>query len=92
MSPYHCSARESAARKGQEGWRFTLQAPDYFAVMTYLDRADIRRQVYDAYSVRATSGQWDNRPLIVRILDAYRNSTCDFVQRAAQPMPAKPVG
>ena len=31
------SARESAARKDQEGWRFTLQAPDYFAVMTYLD-------------------------------------------------------
>ena len=31
------SARESAQRKGLEGWRFTLQAPDYFAVMTYLD-------------------------------------------------------
>ena len=63
------SARESAARKGQEGWRFTLQAPDYFAVMTYLDRVDIRRKVYDAYSVRATSGKWDNQPLILRILD-----------------------
>ncbi len=33
------AARESAARKGREGWRFTLQAPDYFAVMTYLDDA-----------------------------------------------------
>ena len=31
------SARESAQRKGLEGWRFTLQAPDYLAVMTYLD-------------------------------------------------------
>src|SRR2546425_310751 len=30
------SARESAARKGREGWRFTLQAPDYFAIATYL--------------------------------------------------------
>ena len=33
------AARESAARKGREGWRFTLHAPDYFAVMTYLDDA-----------------------------------------------------
>lgn len=63
------SARESAARKGQEGWRFTLHAPDYFAVMTYLDKAAIRRQVYEAYAVRAAGGAWDNRPLIARILD-----------------------
>ena len=43
------AARESAARKGLEGWRFTLQAPDYFAVMTYLDDAAIRRQFYQAF-------------------------------------------
>ena len=36
------SARESAQRKGLEGWRFTLHAPDYFAVMTYLDQSDIQ--------------------------------------------------
>ncbi|MBV8904944.1 MAG: M3 family metallopeptidase [Acidobacteriia bacterium] len=63
------AARESAERKGQQGWRFTLQGPDYLALMTYLDDAEIRRQVYDAYSVRATSEPWDNRPLITRILD-----------------------
>ena len=40
------AARESAARKGREGWRFTLHAPDYFALMTYLDDAAIRREVY----------------------------------------------
>ena len=62
-------ARESAARKGREGWRFTLQAPDYFAVMTYLDDAAIRRQVYEAYTVRATEAGRDNRPLIARILE-----------------------
>ena len=63
------SARESASRKGREGWRFTLQAPDYFAIMTYLDDAGIRRQLYEAYSVRATTAPWDNRTLIGRILD-----------------------
>jgi oligopeptidase A len=66
------AARESAARKGREGWRFTLQAPDYFAVMTYLDDASIRREIYRAYSVRATADAWDNRLLLGRILDLRR--------------------
>jgi oligopeptidase A len=62
------SARESARRKGKGGWRFTLQGPDYTAVMTYLDDASTRRQVYEAYSVRATEGEHDNREIIARIL------------------------
>ena len=62
------AARESARRKGQDGWRFTLQGPDYTAVMTYLDDVSIRRRMYEAFSVRAASGQWDNRPLVGRIL------------------------
>ena len=62
------SARESAARKGREGWRFTLQAPDYFAVMTYLGDRAIRQKIYQAYCVRAAAEPWDNRPLIGRIL------------------------
>jgi oligopeptidase A len=69
------SARESAERKGKQGWRFTLHAPDYFAVMTYLENASIRRQVYDAYSVRGAEGQWDNRPLITRILELRREKS-----------------
>ncbi|HYW42063.1 MAG TPA: M3 family metallopeptidase [Bryobacteraceae bacterium] len=66
------SARESAGRKGREGWRFTLQGPDYVAVMTYLDDASVRRQLYQAYSVRATEAERDNRPLVVRILELRR--------------------
>ena len=66
------SARESAARKGREGWRFTLQAPDYVAVMTYLDNVSIRREVYLAYAVRAASGEKDNRPILTRILELRR--------------------
>ena len=62
------SARESAQRKKVEGWRFTLQAPDYTAVLTYLDNRAVRRQVYEAYAVRAASGERDNRPIIRRIL------------------------
>ena len=63
------AARQSASSKGLEGWRFTLQAPDYVVLLTYLDDASIRRQFYDAYSVRATTGAWDNRPALRRILE-----------------------
>jgi len=48
------SAHASAKKKGLPGWRFTLQAPDYFAVMTYLDDSALRRKVYEAFAVRAT--------------------------------------
>jgi oligopeptidase A len=65
-------ARESAARKGLEGWRFTLQAPDYLAVMTYMDNAATRRHLYEAYAVRATEEGRNNRPLIGRILELRR--------------------
>lgn len=62
------SARASAASKQREGWRFTLQAPSYMAVMTYLDDAGIREQAWRAYNSRAASGQYDNRELIGKIL------------------------
>ena len=66
------SARESAARKGKEGYRFTLQAPDYFAVMTYLDNPTVRRQIYEAFAVRAAEPPFDNRALLPRILELRR--------------------
>jgi oligopeptidase A len=62
------AARESAQSKGREGWRFTLQAPSYTAVMTYLDDRGIRREVWRAYNTRATCGDYDNRPLLDEIL------------------------
>jgi oligopeptidase A len=66
------AARESALRKGIEGWRFTLQAPDYLAVLTYMDNAATRRHFYQAYSVRATEEGRDNRALVGRILELRR--------------------
>ena len=67
-------ARASAASKGLEepAWRFTMQAPSYLAVMTYLDDEEIRRQVYDAFVRRAISGDHNNRPLMLRILELRR--------------------
>ncbi len=66
------AARQSAESKGQAGWRFTLQAPSYVPLMTYLDDAAIREQVYRAYNARASSGPHDNRDLIRRALELRR--------------------
>ena len=62
------AARESAAGKGREGYRFTLQAPSYIALMTYLDDRGIREQAYRAFQSRAAGGKFDNRELVLRIL------------------------
>ena len=63
------AARASAESKGKQGWRFTLQGPSYLAVMTYLDDARVRQDVWRAYNSRAASGAHDNRPLLVKILE-----------------------
>jgi oligopeptidase A len=62
------AARESAESKGKKGWRFTLQAPSWIPVLTYLDDASIRGHIYRAHVSRATSGDWDNRPLLQRVI------------------------
>src|SRR5580704_14449139 len=64
-------ARASAASKGlaEPSWRFTLQAPSYLAVMTYLDDECMRRQVYEAFVNRATEEKYDNRPVMRSILE-----------------------
>ncbi|NOQ85061.1 MAG: M3 family peptidase [Myxococcales bacterium] len=63
------AAAENAATKGVEGWRFTLHAPSMIPVLTYLDDAGIREQVWRAYNTRAVSGARDNRPIIGRVLE-----------------------
>src|ERR1700722_14220564 len=66
------AARESAVQKGLAGWRFTLQAPSYTPVMTYLDDAAVRREIYHAYAIRSSSGRYDNRAVLSRILELRR--------------------
>ena len=66
------AAKQSADSKGMPGWRFTLQAPSYIPVVTYLKDADIREKMYRAFSTRATEPERDNRPLLRRILELRR--------------------
>lgn len=62
------AAKAAAEAKEVDGWRFTLQSPSYIALMTYLDHAGYREQVWRAFNTRACQGEWDNRPLIAQIL------------------------
>jgi oligopeptidase A len=66
------AASASAQSKGKTGYRFTLQAPSYMPLLTYLDDSGIREQVYRAMNTRATQEPHDNRPLVARILDLRR--------------------
>ncbi len=69
------AARASAESKEQSGWRFTLQAPSYIAMMTYLDHAGLREQMWRAYNTRACEGPLDNRDLIGQILKLRREKS-----------------
>ena len=62
------AARENAATKGKDGWRFTLQSPSYVPALTYLDDRVIRQELWEASNCRATTGDYDNRPLLTEIL------------------------
>ncbi len=66
------AAKASAEAKQKPGYRFTLQAPSYIPVLTYLKDSGIRRQLWEAFSARATSGEFNNRGLMTQILTLRR--------------------
>ncbi|MEJ2646103.1 MAG: M3 family metallopeptidase, partial [Gammaproteobacteria bacterium] len=66
-------ARQTAEQRGVDGWLITLEFPSYYPVLTYADNRELRREVYTAYVTRASdegpnAGQWDNTPVMERIL------------------------
>ena len=67
------AAKEQAEAKGLEGWLLTLDIPSYLPVVTYCDNRDLRFELYQAYSTRASdqgpdAGKWDNTQIIEQIL------------------------
>jgi oligopeptidase A len=65
-------AKEDAAARGKSGYRLTLQAPSLIPVLTYVEDAALREELYSAFEARATQGEFDNRPLILKILELRR--------------------
>ena len=66
-------AAETARRRDQAGWLFTLEYPSYQPVMIYADDRQFRQEMYTAYNTRASelgpnAGKWDNGPLMTEIL------------------------
>ncbi|RFA39592.1 oligopeptidase A [Alkalilimnicola ehrlichii] len=67
------AAKQAAEQKGLEGWLLTLEFPSFFPVMSYADNRELRREVYEAFSTRASdtgpnAGRWDNLPIMEEIL------------------------
>lgn len=73
-----CMARESAAAKGHEGYRLTLQTPSVIAVLTYASDRELRREIWTANDRRCAQGAHDNSPLIEQIL-ALRQRKADLL-------------
>jgi oligopeptidase A len=66
-------ARASAQSRSLEGWLFTLDAPNYQAVMMHADDEGLRREFYEAWVTRASdqspnAARWDNSDLMNQIL------------------------
>ncbi len=64
-------ARAEAARNERAGWLFTLDAPNYQAVLTHAENRQLRQDFYTAWVTRASEQgvpQWDNTALIEEIL------------------------
>ena len=64
-------AADEAKARGLEGkWVFTLHAPSRLPLLQYGADRDLRRQMYEGYTSLASSGEYDNKPVIERILKA----------------------
>lgn len=66
-------ARAAADAKQLPGWYFTLDAPNYMAVLMHAEDAALRREFYQAWVTRASdqgplANQWNNEPLIEDIM------------------------
>lgn len=64
------AAAEEAKAKGKDGWMFTLHAPSRLPVLQYAEDRDLRRDMYNGYINLASSGKYDNKPIINQILIA----------------------
>ena len=71
-APIIARARAAAEAKEQAGWLFTLDAPNYMAVLSHGVNEQLRREFYQAWVTRASdqgsNPHWDNTDLIEQIM------------------------
>ncbi len=66
-------AKQAAKVRNKEGYVVTLDFPSYYAVMTFAENRELRKEVYEAFSTRASdqgphAGRYDNSWLMEEIL------------------------
>jgi oligopeptidase A len=66
-------AQSEAAQRGEKGWLLTLDFPTFHAVVTHADDASLRRELYEAWSTRASdrgpqARRFDNTDVMREIL------------------------
>jgi len=70
-------ARNAATEAGLDGWLFSLDGPNYQAVLMHAEREALRRDFYEAWCTRASdqgphAGRFDNGPVMTEILAVRR--------------------
>lgn len=95
--------RYQARAKGKKGYLLGLHLPCYLAIIRYADDESLRREIYTAYSTRASelgpqAGQYDNSSLMAEILSlryrlaellGYKNSAALLMARNMVREPAE---
>jgi len=65
-------ARENAKADGRDGWKLTVRMPCFLPVMKYAHDRALRAELHRAHVTRASDlgakPEWDNGPLIERVL------------------------
>ena len=67
------AAKQAAQQKQQQGYLLTLEFPSYLPVITYAKNRELRKEVYQAFSTRASdqgpnAGAFDNTDIIEQLL------------------------
>lgn len=61
-------AQNEAKKRSKDGWVFTLDFGSYISVMKHAKNVNIREKIYRASVTKATSGEWNNKPIISKTL------------------------
>ena len=61
-------ARVKAEQEGLSGWLLTLDYPSVEPILKHCRDRELRREIHNAFVTRCRDGDFDNRPLLARIL------------------------
>jgi oligopeptidase A len=61
-------AKQKAAQEGLDGCLLTLDYPSVEPILKYCEDRALRKKIHAAFATRCRDGEFDNRPLLARIL------------------------